>query len=434
MKMPVTDLTTANYKLSGGSTSTMYYVHNDYLGSITAITDEDGNLVESLSYDPWGRRRNADDWTDYNVSSTLFDRGYTGHEHLDQFGLINMNGRVYDPFLARFLSPDPFVQAPGYSQNYNRYSYAWNNPLRFVDPSGFINQYPDEGVVRRHMDGGSAPNWYPFASGGRYGPGSNNHWSDQYRSESGNFMLMNQSSFINRYGIASYYMNMARVTGNLTTLTNPNLIAAFLPAATSTSRRLWGDRAGGFFFEYDPISKNFFVPGTNTIIDIVKEYSNYLSGKSVSGRVATSGRVDGSGEDKTYGSVMEGDIYQAGAAVNALVNISSTDAWTKSVKYVEIVSSEAQAQKVLYKIARGTKYAGWVGNTLSLGVSYTEAFVNRNGPNAGFYQAQAVGSTVIVGLNALNFVVPGLGTVLSITAGAVDAAGGFNWIYESFND
>ncbi|MDZ4204655.1 MAG: RHS repeat-associated core domain-containing protein, partial [Bacteroidales bacterium] len=66
----------------------------------------------------------------------LFDRGFTGHEYLDGFGLINMNGRVYDPFLARFLSPDPFVQAPDYSQNYNRYSYCLNNPLKYTDPDG----------------------------------------------------------------------------------------------------------------------------------------------------------------------------------------------------------------------------------------------------------------------------------------------------------
>jgi RHS repeat-associated protein len=67
---------------------------------------------------------------------TIFDRGYTGHEHLDKFELINMGGRVYDPVLARFLSPDPFVQAPEYGQNYNRYSYAFNNPLKFTDPNG----------------------------------------------------------------------------------------------------------------------------------------------------------------------------------------------------------------------------------------------------------------------------------------------------------
>jgi len=120
---------------------------NYSFGSLTAISDATGNLVESLSYDPWGRRRNPSNWNDYNVTSTMFDRGFTGHEHLAQFGLINMNGRVYDPFLARFLSPDPFVQAPDYSQNFNRYSYCLNNPLKYVDPSG--NSFMDvvEGFV-----------------------------------------------------------------------------------------------------------------------------------------------------------------------------------------------------------------------------------------------------------------------------------------------
>ena len=63
-------------------------------------------------------------------------RGYTGHEHLPWFGLINMNARLYDPALGRFLSPDPYVQAPDFSQSFNRYSYCLNNPLRYGDPTG----------------------------------------------------------------------------------------------------------------------------------------------------------------------------------------------------------------------------------------------------------------------------------------------------------
>ncbi|MDY0078735.1 MAG: RHS repeat-associated core domain-containing protein, partial [Bacteroidales bacterium] len=122
--------------VQNGSSEQLYYVLKDHLGSITGVADASGNILEDLSYDPWGRRRNAYDWSDYNVGFTRFDRGYTGHEHLVQFGLINMNGRVYDPFLARFLSPDPQLQSPDYSQNYNRYSYAWNNPLKYTDPSG----------------------------------------------------------------------------------------------------------------------------------------------------------------------------------------------------------------------------------------------------------------------------------------------------------
>ncbi len=61
---------------------------------------------------------------------------FTGHEHLDDFDLINMNGRMYDPLLAMFLSPDNFVQSPGNTQNLNRYAYCLNNPLVYTDPDG----------------------------------------------------------------------------------------------------------------------------------------------------------------------------------------------------------------------------------------------------------------------------------------------------------
>lgn len=76
-----------------------------------------------------------------DATTHLFSRGFTGHEHLDKFGLINMNGRLYDPLLGRFLSPDPFIQAPDNTQSYNRYSYCLNNPLIFSDPSGYVTSH-----------------------------------------------------------------------------------------------------------------------------------------------------------------------------------------------------------------------------------------------------------------------------------------------------
>jgi RHS repeat-associated protein len=100
---------------------------------------------------PWGRRRNGTNWLDYENINTpftsLYKRGYTGHEHIDAFGLINMNGRMYDPRLGRFLSPDPFVQAPNYTQSYNRYSYVWNNPMKYVDPTGYTAQEPNAIII-----------------------------------------------------------------------------------------------------------------------------------------------------------------------------------------------------------------------------------------------------------------------------------------------
>lgn len=115
----------------------LYYVHTDHLGSINVITDQNGAVVENYSFDAWGRRRNPVDWTYDNIPSTfLFSRGFTGHEHLDLFDLINMNGRVYDPLLGRFLSPDNFVQSPDFTQSFNRYTYCLNNPLKYTDPDG----------------------------------------------------------------------------------------------------------------------------------------------------------------------------------------------------------------------------------------------------------------------------------------------------------
>ena len=106
------------------------------------MLDDEGNISQELSFDAWGKRRNPTTWTYYESTSTIpnpmFDRGYTMHEHLDAFKLINMNGRIYDPVIARFLSPDPLIQFPEYSQSYNSYSYVLNNPLRFTDPSGFL--------------------------------------------------------------------------------------------------------------------------------------------------------------------------------------------------------------------------------------------------------------------------------------------------------
>jgi RHS repeat-associated protein len=73
---------------------------------------------------------------DKGAGTTITNRDYTGQEHLNQFGLINLNARLYDPKLAQFTGLDPFVQDPGMGQNFNRYSYCLNNPLIYSDPSG----------------------------------------------------------------------------------------------------------------------------------------------------------------------------------------------------------------------------------------------------------------------------------------------------------
>ena len=128
----------AIYRIKDNATNgDMYYIHKDHLGSLDVVTNESGTIVDKYAFDAWGNRRMHDNWTLADNNTHLFDRGFTGHEHLDKFGLINMNGRLYDPKVARFLSPDPFIQAPDNSQSLNRYSYCLNNPLKYTDPSGY---------------------------------------------------------------------------------------------------------------------------------------------------------------------------------------------------------------------------------------------------------------------------------------------------------
>lgn len=121
----------AIYVQEAGKEGKLYYACTDNLGSIIKIVDMSGRSVFEASYDVWGKQT-------IKKNDITFYRGYTGHEHIPEFGLINMNGRMYDSALGRFLSPDNHVQLPDFSQNYNRYSYCLNNPLKYTDPTGEI--------------------------------------------------------------------------------------------------------------------------------------------------------------------------------------------------------------------------------------------------------------------------------------------------------
>jgi len=130
----------------------MYYVFTDYLGSILKVVDSSGNTKEEQSFDAWGRKRNANNWGAIDEPEnaipqnlTWLNRGYTSHEHLYQFGIINMNNRMYEPIVGRMLAADNEVSAPFSSQSYNRYSYAYNNPLKYTDPSGDVFIIPHIG-------------------------------------------------------------------------------------------------------------------------------------------------------------------------------------------------------------------------------------------------------------------------------------------------
>ncbi len=117
----------------------MRYFHHDQIGSLTVVTNASGAVLERLAYEAFGDRRFPNGTADPDdlIIGVTTDRGFTEHEHLDEIGLIHMNGRVYDPLLGRFMTPDPSVPYPTSLQSFNRYSYARNNPLVSTDPSGF---------------------------------------------------------------------------------------------------------------------------------------------------------------------------------------------------------------------------------------------------------------------------------------------------------
>ncbi len=143
------------------------YLHLDHLGSVDAITNEAGGVVTWMSFDAHGNRRAAENaqgsaWLSklaYPANASTIDgngtttglrtitlRGFTGHEMLDDVGLIHMNGRVYDPGLGRFLSVDPVFQFPEDTQSLNPYSYVRNSPTTAIDPTGLGETAQDKKV------------------------------------------------------------------------------------------------------------------------------------------------------------------------------------------------------------------------------------------------------------------------------------------------
>jgi len=156
---------------------TIYYVYKDHLGSIVTLTKaEQGgtfSIAARQNFDPWGRQRNPTDWTYGNLPAQpdWIYRGYTGHEHVAPFALINMNGRMYDPLNGRMLSADNYVQGFLGSQGFNRYSYAGNNPFKYTDPSGEFIWFVAIGALIGSYLGAS------IQQGGHFNPsGWGNDW------------------------------------------------------------------------------------------------------------------------------------------------------------------------------------------------------------------------------------------------------------------
>src|SRR5574344_376173 len=125
-----------------------YYYHADHLGSVSAITDSDGDVYERLEYTPYGEV-----WIDLQYGTTAFDFDtpykFTGKELDEETGLYYYGASYLDPMYSRWLSTDPALSdyASGSkagggiynSHNFNLYNYANNNPIRYTDPDGRVS-------------------------------------------------------------------------------------------------------------------------------------------------------------------------------------------------------------------------------------------------------------------------------------------------------
>jgi RHS repeat-associated protein len=140
-------------RAEGSGKESTLFLHTDRLGSVDSVSNEEGKVVERSRRDPFGNR--VEDFNRPVLPGAAGKRptgqvrlGFTGHEQDDDIGLVNMGGRLYDARLGRFITPDPLIREALHGPSYNRYSYALNNPLRNVDPTGFSEVEVDAATAR----------------------------------------------------------------------------------------------------------------------------------------------------------------------------------------------------------------------------------------------------------------------------------------------
>lgn len=250
-------------------TKELLFVNSDHLGSPLMLTDINGQAVEEYSFDAWGRRRDPNNWNNYSnlTAPSKMIRGYTMHEHLDEVGVINMNGRVYDPVLGRFIQPDPLVKEPQNLQNFNRFSYVLNNPLKYDDPSGYAQR------VRYSMPSDPAKN-----------PNSPNRQSpviylgDGTRMEAGDAGYSMYSTGGGGIGIGSkQYVGVGNITGPQIkgiSYTTGRMIDAGATGLTGRGgyvSTVYGGQYGGYTVWRNPVTDSRIVEKTPTTIDELEE-------------------------------------------------------------------------------------------------------------------------------------------------------------------
>lgn len=312
---------------SDGIEQKYYYLHRDYQGTIVAITDQNQTLVERRLFDVWGgliRYENIEGVTTIPTStnSLFLDRGYTGHEHLLGVNLINMNGRIYDYNLHRFLQPDNNIQSPTNTQNYNRYGYCMNNPTKYTDQSG---------------------EFWGFVAG---------------------FLF-------------STYVHGAQATGDANPL-NWNAgqwLNAGLGAASGALSSMATNAANDYIMKYgQPTQAQQNYMAQNPIQNPVEGHSYVDNGYNNNDIASSDNFLYGNREDK-YSSLFEftSDYTQAPLIIEQIVGSGFETGWIKSSADSNIltISAAGGIGYLLAPLGLGTKASMFVGGATSITNSYT---------------------------------------------------------------
>ena len=408
--------------------TTIHYI----LESRTAILDDEGEALQEFSYDAWGNSRDPYTWTGTNANRCMFDRGFTGHEMLYDFGLINMNGRCYDPVMSSFLSVDRYVQNPSNSQSFNRYSYCLNNPLKYTDPSGWQMSDPytpyapvwglgcHVGLEPRDFRDGSAfmTSWTLFGGGDGSlsaggGGGGSSTVSYGFAVNNPQYTVEQQCSLIRNWQKNPSWINkwMMQKAG----LSDINRGEVYVNGIRNTY----------LSWEYNGVSHTASVE------------NEYVGGRGLWCQTVSDIGGRGSYMPPGYKGVMPAGttnfVYDIGdwcnrnqnhittfSVQNSLVN-GATTMTINSVKAVAPIEKEAMA--ALRGVKAGTGVVGYVGVAADIFINGIDAY---NGKMSWWeFGVRTVGD---FGVLALCSAYP----VAGLVVGTVNALGGFDWLCDKF--
>ena len=347
---------------------------------------------------------------------------YSLNPEIQQIQIQTMNGRMYDPVIGRVLSPDNYVQDPTNTQCYNRYSYCLNNPLRYTDPSGWFASASGDNatfnISNAWADRINDVNSYIYTSAytADNGGGGGN-WTNWIHDEYTNYMLMGSGAFNRMYGNGA-----TSVARSLTS--NPSAANKWRQGLLSIESVR---QAGGYYAQV-AYTQKYSGPGSITIDNVtytIQPATGGVANKWIS--IGTKGQGGatpaGQGENISYYTNSANSTSYAAGLSSAIVEESARGLTTTT----STVAGEVQAAKVIGKIATVAKWTGYIGNFVSGAANVVNVY---NDPSAANF-ARAGVNGLAIGLNLFNFVVPGLGTGLSLGVSTIDMAGGFNWLYNS---